>query len=169
MLTFARANGGSSGSGFSPSHATVGSPYGQEKGPGDEVIVKACPKNHLDTVISEDGLLRGVQRRSNLPGKTGTPPRKPYPFVLRNFGKVEIDCHIATLLAKSPFKVTVIIARVCSKNHLETVISEDGLLRGVQRRSNLPGKPGTSPRKPCPFVLRNFGKGDTDCHVATLL
>jgi len=42
--------------------------------------------------------------------------RESPPFVLKNFGKGDTDCHVpahAGPLAKSSFKVTVIIANFC--------------------------------------------------------
>ena len=58
-------------------------------------------RSGCDTVINEAGILRA--KRGNLPNIPGTPPCKPCSFVLKSFGKVDTDCHVASLLAKSVF------------------------------------------------------------------
>ena len=65
----------------------------------------------MRSVINEAGILQ-VKRGQpslryggwdNLPGVPGTPPGKPHSFVLRSSGKVDTDCRVAALLAKSVF------------------------------------------------------------------
>ena len=62
--------------------------------------------------INEAGILRAERGQpllrfggwDNLPNIPGTPPGKPCSFVLKSFGKVDADCRVAALLAKSVFK-----------------------------------------------------------------